>query len=801
MMSRNFLSRLNIRLLILLLVSALPAFGIILYSSNEQRNQALSAAEKQSLAVVRGITARQHALMKQSHELLEGLASSPELRGTIRKRACGDLLSRKRGMLPHYMDFFAADVDGRIVCSANPAAVGIRVGDRAYFQRAIDSRNFAVGDYQISRITGKSTVILAHPVLDEWGGVEAVIAIGLDLDWLGDLVSGAALPLGSVLTLVDGAGTILARTPDPEGWVGRSVPDRAEFLQVVGGSGQGTYESVWLDNVRRVTYVSQLYPGKTGGIFVRVGVPKSALFSEINDSLLRNTLLMFMAIGMALVFGWLAAERLVLRRVRDLGDTARQFGAGDLAARPRISPDGGELGDLARVFEEMATGLKENQQLVEYLATRDSLTNLPNQSLFVDRAAMAMAWAARRNRSFALAVVNVDRLDVISDSLGRSHGDELLLAVAKRLESCMRSEDTLAHFEGSEFGVLWGDLEGAGAAVAAAAQLAEGFANPFEIEGGQLHVSASIGVALYPQDGESVQTLIKHAHSAMHRVKEAGGDGVQCYAPQMTADAAERLRLEQAMRMALVRGEFELHYQPKVDLDSGGMAGMEALIRWRHPELGMISPARFIPLAEETGLIVGIGEWVMRTACKQIRTWQDAGLSPVSVAINLSARQFWQGGLASLLQSILAETGVDGALVELEVTESAIMRDLDSTVAALFELRELGCSISIDDFGTGYSSLGYLRRLPLNKLKIDRSFVMDITQDPTAALLTREIINIAHALGLTVIAEGVEHEAELAFLAQNSCDQIQGFYFSRPLPAADIQQLLEANKRWTVFPR
>lgn len=797
-MSRKLFSRLNIRLLILLAVSAIPAFAIILYSSNEQRDLAVAAAEKQSLAVVRGITARQHALMKQSHALLEDLAYDPELRHTIRKRSCGGLLLRKRGQLAHYMDFFAVDLGGNIVCSANPAAVGIKVGDHAYFKRAVDSRGFSIGDYQISRITGKSTIILAHPVLDEWGGVEAVIAIGLDLDWLGDLVSGSALPAGSILTLADGAGTILARTPDPEGWVGREVPERSEYLRVVGGAGQGTYESLWLDNVRRVTYVSQLYPGKTGGIFVRVGVPKSTLFGEINESLLRNTLLMLAAVILVLAFGWLAAERLVLRRVRDLGDTARLFGAGDLAARPRIPPDGGELGDLARAFGEMASGLKEHQQLVEHLATRNRLTNLPNQSLFVDRAAQAMGWAARRNRCFAMAVVNVDGLHVISDSLGRSQGDALLLAVARRLENCMRSEDTLAHFEGSEFGVLWADLTGGDAAIAAATQLAEVFASPFGIDGEQLHVNASIGVALYPQDGDGVQTLMKHAHSAMHRVKEAGGNGVQCYAPQMTADAAERLRLEQAMRMALIRGEFELHYQPKVDLESGAMAGMEALIRWRHPELGMISPARFIPLAEETGLIVAIGEWVVRTACEQIQAWRKAGLSPLSVAVNLSARQFWHGGIVKLLRTVVAETGVDAHLIELEVTEGAVMRDLDTTVEALFQLRELGCSVSIDDFGTGYSSLGYLRRLPLNKLKIDRSFIKDITQDPTAALLTRQIINIAHALGLVVIAEGVEHAAEVDFLAQNGCDQIQGFYFSRPLPVAEIGTLLAADKRWAV---
>jgi diguanylate cyclase (GGDEF)-like protein len=578
-MNRTLFSRLHIRLLILILISAAPAFGILIYSGVEQRDQAVAAAEKQSLAIVRGITGRQQTLLKQTHELLEGLASSAEMRAAIHNRSCGRLLSRKRGMLAHYMDFFAANLDGRIVCSDNPVGVGINVADRAYFQRAIQSRDFSVGDYQISRITGKSTVILAHPVFDQWGGTESVVAIGLDLDWLGDLVSGAALPLGSILTLVDSSGTILARTPDPEGWVGRAVPDRESFLRVVAGSGQGTYESVWLDDVRRVTYVSPLYPGKTGGIYVRVGVPRLSMFSDINETLLRNALLMMVGLVCVLIIGWLAAEHLVLRRVRDLADTARSFGSGDLGARPRIAPDDGELGDLARAFEDMASGLKEHQQLVEYLATRDSLTKLPNHSLFLDRAAQAMAWAARRKRCFAVAIINVDRLDVISDSLGRSHGDALLLAVARRLEACLRSEDTVAHFEAGEFAVLWGDLDSADGAVAAATQLAEDFADPFSIEGEQLHVSVSIGVALYPDDGESVQVLIKHAHSAMHRVRTVGGNGVQCYTPQMTADAAERLRMEQSMRRALERGEFELHYQPKVDVATGGMAGMEALIR------------------------------------------------------------------------------------------------------------------------------------------------------------------------------------------------------------------------------
>jgi diguanylate cyclase (GGDEF)-like protein len=799
-MNGTLFSRLHIRLLILILISAAPAFGILIYSGFEQRDQALAVAERQSLAIVRGITARQQLLLKQSHEMLRHLAMDPGLRAVVRERSCGDMLSRTRASLAHYMDFFVADLGGDIVCSHNAAGVGLNISDRAYFQRAIATFDFAVGDYQISRITRQSTIILAHPIFDELGRMDSVIAIGLELGWLGDLVSGAALPEDSILTLVDANGVILARTPDPEGWVGRDVPDRSEFLRAVASGGQGAYESLWLDNVRRLTYVYPLYPGKSGGIYVRVGVPRQALFAEINESLMRNTLLMLVGLICALMVGWVASERLVLRRVRDLAATARLFGSGDLDARPRIAPDGGELGDLARAFEDMASGLTEHQQLIEYLATRDSLTKLPNQSLFLDRAAQAMAGAVRHKRCLAIALISIDRLNVISDSLGRGHGDLLLLAVAQRLESIMRGEDTLARFEAGEFAVLWNNLEGTADAVAAAAQLVDGFFSPFLVDGEQLHVSLSVGVAFYPDDGESVQTLVKHAYSAMHRVSDAGGNGVQCYAPQMSADAAERLRIEQALRRALERNEFELHYQPKVDLATGSLAGVEALIRWRHPEMGMIAPDRFIPLAEETGLIVPIGEWVLRHACEQIRAWKNAGLPPVSVAVNLSARQFWHGALPPLLSRLLAETGVDPCLIELEVTESAIMRDMDATVEALYALRELGASISIDDFGTGYSSLGYLRRLPLNKLKIDRSFIRDITQDPCAAMLTRQIISIAHALGLTVVAEGVEHEAEWAFLSQNECDQIQGYYFSRPVPATDIQKLLEEDKHWAVYP-
>lgn len=797
-MIRNLLPRLHIRLLLLILISVMPAFGIIIYSGLEQRSLAVRSGEAQTLAIVRAITSRQQDLMKQSHDLLENLSGDPSLLAAIRSRSCGRMLAERRKLFPYYMDFFAASPAGEIVCSANPAGVGVKIQDRAYFRRALETRNFSMGDYQISRITGKSTLILALPILDENGTVLSVLAVGLDLGWLGDLLSAASLPAGSVLTLVDATGTILARTPDPEGWAGRMVPDQEEFLSIVAHSGRGALESVWLDGVRRVTHVMPLYAANQGGIYVRIGVPKDAIFGEIHEAFLRNLLLMVGAAIFVLMFGWLASDYLVLRRVRDLTTTARRLGSGDLSARPQIVPDGGELGELALAFEEMATGLSDRQNRIEYLATRDNLTDLPNRNLFLDRAVQAIAYARRSNRQVALVMLNVDRLSAVNDSLGRDQGDALLAAIGRRLLENVRQEDTVARFDGDEFAVLLTDLERTDHAVAAASKVAEIFRLPLDIGGSELHAMASIGVSVFPADGDTVQVLLDHAHSAVRRVKDGGGDGIQFYAAHMSAEASERLTLEQALRRAIERDEFEMFYQPKIDLGTGSIAGMEALIRWRHPELGMVPPDRFIPLAEENGLIVPIGNWVLRTVCRQIRAWQAAGVMIGTVAVNLSGRQFAHGGIAAEVRNVLEETGVEGSLIELEITETTIMRDLDAAVASLVELRSLGASVSIDDFGTGYSSLGYLRRLPLNKLKIDRSFVRDITHDPGAALLTREIIAIAHALQLTVIAEGVEHEAELAFLVQNGCDQVQGYYFSRPLPVPDITELLASRKQWPI---
>lgn len=378
--------------------------------------------------------------------------------------------------------------------------------------------------------------------------------------------------------------------------------------------------------------------------------------------------------------------------------------------------------------------------------------------------------------------------------MGHSVGDLLLNAVAERLTASVRDGDTVACLGGDEFTIILADVAKEEDVAKAAHKIHNVFSKPFDLEGRELFATTSIGISIYPKDGEDPETLLKNADTAMCRAKEEGRNNYQFYSPTMTVKAAERLALEDSLHHALQRGEFLLHYQPQVDLKTGQIIGMEALVRWQRPDRGMVSPKEFIPLAEETGLIVPIGEWVLRTACAQNKAWQAAGFPPIRMAVNLSARQFQQRNLIEMVARVLEETGLASNYLELELTESSIMQNVQTTIATLRELNAIGIAISIDDFGTGYSSLNYLKRFPINTLKIDQSFVHDIPNDPDDAAIVTAIITLAHSLKLKVIAEAVEIVEQLEFLRSLQCDKIQGYLFSKPLPAEEATKLL-AEKR------
>lgn len=425
---------------------------------------------------------------------------------------------------------------------------------------------------------------------------------------------------------------------------------------------------------------------------------------------------------------------------------------------------------------------------LDHVSLHDAVTGLSNRALFEDHLGRALASAQSGRHPLALIFCDLDRFKQINDTLGYQAGDRLLRHVAERLSVCAREDDVMARIGGDEFASLVTRMSGPEDAVEIVRQIHEALKPPFEVDGHELFITASVGISLYPDDGQDSQTLLKNARAALYRAQRQGGDGYQFYTADMNEKTLRRLTLENRLRRAVEREELVVFYQPKIDINTNRIVGMEALVRWQSPELGLVSPAEFIPLAEDSGLIVPVGEWVLRAACAQNKLWQDGGLSRLCVAVNISARQFQQQNLSAKISQILGETGLDPHYLELELTESSIMQSAVSATRTLGELREIGIDISIDDFGTGYSSLGYLKRLPVDTLKIDQSFVREMTTEPDSAAIVQAIITLAHNLRLKVIAEGVETEEQLRFLHLLMCDHAQGYLFSKPLPAKEFEQ-------------
>ncbi len=436
---------------------------------------------------------------------------------------------------------------------------------------------------------------------------------------------------------------------------------------------------------------------------------------------------------------------------------------------------------------------RQHEEKIEHLAYHDALTALPNRTLFLDRLGQVLAQGNRESSQAAILFTDLDRFKTINDTLGHAVGDELLRHVATRLREVLREVDTVARFGGDEFVILLPKVQLARDAAQVAAKAVAILSVPFSVHGHELHLTTSIGISLYPKDGMDAETLLKHADTALYQAKNRGRNQYQFFDSRMNAQAHERLLLENSLRKALERDELLLHYQPQIELHTGRVTGIEALVRWNHPERGMIMPYEFIPIAEETGMISQIAEWCLNKACKQLGDWQRKGLkgSQIRVAVNLSARQLQQAGLPELVKSILKNTGLDPGFLELEITESTLMADPDSAIRILSRLHEMGIHISVDDFGTGYSSLAYLKRLPIDRIKIDQSFVRDVPGDPNDVAIVQAILAIAQKLNLKVLAEGVETPEQKDFLLQHACDEAQGYYFRPPLSVDDCADFLD----------
>jgi diguanylate cyclase (GGDEF)-like protein/PAS domain S-box-containing protein len=457
-----------------------------------------------------------------------------------------------------------------------------------------------------------------------------------------------------------------------------------------------------------------------------------------------------------------------------------------------VNDEDGKTTHYIGIFSDISER-KSAEERIQYLSSHDPLTGLPNRMLFQDRLENAIAFAARDHSKAALLNIDLDNFKLLNDSLGHAAGDALLRIVTTRLKECVSETDSLSRLGGDEFLLALADVPDTDSISAVVLNLLEEVSKPIELDGRTLSLSCSIGIAVYPDDGDDIETLLKRADKAMYHAKEAGRNTYRYFTEQLNSDSLEHLRIAHGLRQAVKQNEFILHYQPQIDRASGRLSGAEALIRWNHPVDGLIQPGRFIGIAEQTGLIVEIGEWVLHEACRQAVAWQQAGLPPMVVGVNMSAMQFRRGNVEKSVREALERSGLDPRYLEIELTESVLLEDMDTMLALVNRLKNLGIKLAIDDFGTGYSSLAYLKKFKVDRLKIDQSFIRELASDSEDMAIVQAIVQMARILNLRTVAEGVETAEQLAFLSEQGCDEIQGYYYSRPLPPEQFEAFVKTR--------
>ncbi len=964
---------LRARLLLLILSILLPTGGLLVHTAINQRQLATARVQREALRLVQAVTFEQTQIITTTRQLLVGLSQLPELRQARISGRCNSLLVGLLKTQPYYINLGVAAMDGQLLCSADPVTRPVNIADRAYFRRAVETHDFAVGNYQIGRVTRRGTVNFATPVFDGNGAISRIVFAAVDLSWLNRLIARTPLPQGSTITLVDSHGTILARYPDPAGWTGKSFANPRLLHALKEKKLEGADEFAKVDGTHRLYSIAPLHISTLGDVYLIASIPKAAAYAAVNHTFFESLLIFAGVAFLALATAWIGGNVLILRRVNAVSHAARRLALGDMAARTGLPHGPGEFGQVARGFDEMAEklqrhqseidsanrGLKQinralmtlsscNRTLVravneksllqgmchvivetggyrmawvgyaeqdenlsirpiahagfdegyietlnvswadnerghgpigtairtgapsiarnlvadarfgpwraeamkrgyasciglplrvfgriigtlaiysadadafgstevnllaeltgdlafgiETLRTReqnnvahetiwrmayyDATTGLPNHARLSEFIQQMLLDAPPDNDSFALLLLDIDRFRDVNDALGIQQANSLLREIGLRLRRMLPDSEMVARMRGDEFSILLPRSDAAHA-IQTAQHVSETMEDPFIMHDLSLDVRVSIGIVLFPEHGDKVDLLMRRADIAVRRAKKSDS-GYAVYTAEQDDDSPRRLALAADLRRAIDGNQLLQYYQPKIDMKTGRICGVEALARWNHPHYGTVTPDEFIPLAEHAGLIRALTYRVLETAVCQARAWRNVGLR-IPIAANLSARNLRDAGLLVKIESLVASLGIEYDELELEITETAIMEDPAGALDVLTRLSAMGISLSIDDFGTGYSSLSYLNKLPVNSIKIDKSFVIPMLSNKDSAVIVRSTIALAHDLGLQVVAEGVENAETWQHLSELGCDVAQGYHIGRPMPVAEFE--------------
>ena len=803
---------------LVMLATLLPAL-LLGWRFGVESDTKIADAVKRLTMVADNVAADLEHRVQGTAQLHYGLAHSGTLDSPDRP-ACSAFLSAVREAYPQYTGILTVRPDGQLHCDSLQSGRSLDLRDRSYFKRIVAGDNGLILEPVVGRLTGLAVLQVVYPARSDAGLLRFMLVASLNLQKFAQEAH-RQLPLAvPELLLIDARGTVLAWIGRPDGGpkAGSSIADTEVFSLAQRLQGGGTGE-VELDGGRLQVWAAAGSPTlRAAGLHLLLGQPRQTLVAESHQRLRQGLLVLG---GAALLLfagvGWLA-EWGIRRPVGRIISMVRELGAGHPGARIAPPFPRGELGALMTVLNGTADSLQQQRQAIDELGVRlreahmreltdrlqnearlsrmanfDSLTGLPNRTQFRDRLQQAVERAQRSGRPFALMFLDLDRFKNINDSLGHDVGDRLLVAVAEVLAGSIRATDVLARPQeeaaeagifrlgGDEFTFLIEGLHGRSDVNGVAERILAALGRPFIVGEHELFISGSLGITVYAGDGIDLDGLVKQADMAMYRAKDLGRDTYCFFDEELHREANERHRLEALLRHALDRGEFRLHYQPKADLASGRVNGVEALLRWQPAGQETIGPQRFIPILEETGLIVAVGAWVFREACGQMMRWRQQGMRPLTLAVNLSARQFRHQGLVADIALVLAETGFDPSLLEVELTESMLIEDSESVLGIMTRLGGMGVRIAIDDFGTGHSSLSYLKRFDVDTLKIDRSFIKEMPDDIELGAIAEAVIALGHGLKLKVVAEGVETSAQAEFLRERGCDELQGYLLSRPL--------------------